>query len=456
MRNTKKINKINGSEGEKIRIPLSPRSLQKAPKTGAFTFFQYHLRQLFDAFAPMFAKDLQMNESKIKYPHKLGKLVDHGGDMSKRWYVEFYVWSRAKKKLIRRRWYQKFDQFTTYKERRAYGLEMVKDLNRVLPYSFAESPAEKLERNQTAQEQKKIKPSVKHVSMISQLNSVLDNLYDPAKKTAKDYKSALKEFSTWLPTYCFEGIDFKNFRRSDAQAFVDYLFHTTKKSGKTVENIIARMKVMTNKLVERSVIEVNPFLKLSMPKVVQTDKNTCFSNDQIVMIKKHCKKHDPFMWLVCQFIYYTYMRPVEIGRLKIKHLDFAQSKIHVSGDISKNAKSQTIEMPEPLKKELLKYVKNAPADYFVFTADQKPGKSEIADSYFGKHFMQIRRDLKIDERHTLYSWKHTGVVAAYKNGVDIKAIQLQCRHHSIEQTDTYLKSLGFMKNDAYTSGIKKI
>lgn len=57
---------------------------------------------------------------------------------------------------------------------------------------------------------------------------------------------------------------------------------------------------------------------------------------------------------------------------------------------------------------------------------------------------------------TLYSWKHSGVVRAYKAGVDLKAIQMQCRHHSIEQTDTYLKSLGFQENTAFKFGMPEI
>ena len=51
-------------------------------------------------------------------------------------------------------------------------------------------------------------------------------------------------------------------------------------------------------------------------------------------------------------------------------------------------------------------------------------------------------DLELNTDYTLYSWKHSGVVAAYNAGVDIKTIQNQCRHHSLEQTDVYLKSLG--------------
>jgi len=54
--------------------------------------------------------------------------------------------------------------------------------------------------------------------------------------------------------------------------------------------------------------------------------------------------------------------------------------------------------------------------------------------------------LDMDNRHTLYSWKHTGVVTAYNAGVDIKSIQRQCRHSAREMTCNYLKSLGLYDN----------
>jgi integrase len=41
------------------------------------------------------------------------------------------------------------------------------------------------------------------------------------------------------------------------------------------------------------------------------------------------------------------------------------------------------------------------------------------------------------------------VVKAYNAGVDIKSIQRQCRHTSIDMTDNYLKSLGLYYNEAF-------
>ena len=47
-----------------------------------------------------------------------------------------------------------------------------------------------------------------------------------------------------------------------------------------------------------------------------------------------------------------------------------------------------------------------------------------------------------DGKLTLYSWKHTGVCNAYRAGVDIKTLQGLLRHHSLDMTAIYMRSLG--------------
>lgn len=48
----------------------------------------------------------------------------------------------------------------------------------------------------------------------------------------------------------------------------------------------------------------------------------------------------------------------------------------------------------------------------------------------------------IQGHYSFYSLKHTGVVRAVKAGVNIKEIQLQLRHHSLDMVNEYLKNLG--------------
>jgi len=88
---------------------------------------------------------------------------------------------------------------------------------------------------------------------------------------------------------------------------------------------------------------------------------------------------------------------------------------------------------------------NTPNDY-VF--QRKNEIKPVSKNVMGGRYRKLVKDLKISKDYTLYFWKHSGVVAAYNAGVDIKTIQKQCRHQSLEQTDIYLKSLGLDENKA--------
>ena len=105
-----------------------------------------------------------------------------------------------------------------------------------------------------------------------------------------------------------------------------------------------------------------------------------------------------------------------------------------------------------LKHDVRKY----PGHFYLFSSQKKPSIKGISKTWMNVHYSKLVEPLNLGKEFTLYSWKHTGVVNAYKNGVDIKALQLQCRHHSVSQTDTYLKSLGFMDNDEFMKGIPEI
>jgi integrase len=56
---------------------------------------------------------------------------------------------------------------------------------------------------------------------------------------------------------------------------------------------------------------------------------------------------------------------------------------------------------------------------------------------------RILKDLRFGKGYTLYSWKHTGAIAVAKSGrVGVKELQIQLRHHSLDQTDQYLRQMG--------------
>ena len=60
--------------------------------------------------------NLMKDNSRSEFPYKKCMIRDRNGDLSKRWYVEFYVWDIATERLVRKTDYS-FNRFPTAKER---------------------------------------------------------------------------------------------------------------------------------------------------------------------------------------------------------------------------------------------------------------------------------------------------------------------------------------------------
>jgi Phage integrase family. len=130
--------------------------------------------------------------------------------------------------------------------------------------------------------------------------------------------------------------------------------------------------------------------------------------------------------------------------LEFNYLKLKERKIFIPKHISKNGKDGFVSIPERFYNDLrnLKFIDNE-GEYVFHSQDKlKP----ISKNMMGERYRKLIKGLKLGNDYTLYSWKHSGVVTAYKAGIDIKTIQSQCRHQSLEQTDIYLKSLGLSVN----------
>jgi hypothetical protein len=70
-----------------------------------------------------------MSASKANYPFREAVLTDYKGDLSKTWWVNYYVWSELKGELIRKR--SRFSQ-ATKKERYESAMNRRKNLSQLL------------------------------------------------------------------------------------------------------------------------------------------------------------------------------------------------------------------------------------------------------------------------------------------------------------------------------------
>jgi integrase len=162
-------------------------------------------------------------------------------------------------------------------------------------------------------------------------------------------------------------------------------------------------------------------------------------------------------WLYnfCLIIRYTFIRPNELFSLTVGNVNLPHS-ISIPANISKNGKSESVVIPSNLLPVLKSMeIDKHPSGHYLFSKQaHRYEPSKVGAEPVVKRNKAYNLHKRVLERlgikgKALYSWKHTGVCAAYHatNG-DIYAIMRQCRHYSISQTSTYLKSLGLIRNDA--------
>jgi len=165
-----------------------------------------------------------------------------------------------------------------------------------------------------------------------------------------------------------------------------------------------------------------------------------FQPHQIERLKIIISSKNPELWLFMQFMYYCFIRPGELIMIKASDIIFDDSKIIIRSEVSKNRKTQYVAIPKAFKMDL-SFVKRLNPNEFIFPSPNDASKPIGLNTMSTRH-RSILNDLQCGQEYKLYSWKHTGAVQAVKAGVSIKELQLQLRHHSLDQVNDYLRQMG--------------
>ncbi len=377
-------------------------------------------------------------------PFKLARLYDANGDLSKRWFVEFYVWDERKGKKVRKRYYQVND-YETVVERRAAAKKQIKEINELLQdghYIKAGGVGEK-EAKKTIKEEPAIFSIKEAFSKILEIKAT-----ELRKKSLQKITSIVTIFQEFIHPKLY----LHQITKIDLIQYSDFLLTVRKVTPQTRNNHLRILKSLFGDMIYRGWLNDNPVEDFKKMKEVASAKNKAYSKAQR---KQIFELADDQLKLTIHFIYYCFMRPNEVRLLKIKDIHLKEKRLFIPAEVAKNRKNEYITLPHHLI-EILEglnldvanpehYIigKTAVKDYQVI-----PGKTPLSINQMSARHRKVLDKLDMrDGEFTLYSWKHTGVIAAYKAGVDIKSIQLQCRHYSLEMTDKYLKSLGLYRDE---------
>lgn len=316
-------------------------------------------------------------------------------DLNKRWFVYYYDQNGKRVKV-----YGRINRFKTY-ENRLQEIKRVKAQLQAKEITINKSMREKLyervERKQNIQR----------------------------KKTIQTYQSKLNILFSYLEN--------DNPTIVELEQFYDHILRTRQAS--TYSRYVIDLKVFF-----REIGLEHYFANIKTESYQHTPKQY-FQRHQVKALKEYISEKDPLLWLCIQFLFYCFIRPKESRSLKAGQILFDENKIMIEGSESKNGRTQYVAIPEAFKSDLEHIKKMQPSEY-IFKSTKEEGKPIGINTMSTRHRTILRKLGFPKGIYSLYSWKHTGAVMAVKNGISVKDLQIQLRHHSLDQVDQYLRQLG--------------
>jgi len=373
------------------------------------------------------------------YPYKEPRIMDADGDPTKIWYVIFYAWNIDTEKLERKR----LALSGTPQERYEQGKELVNHINSDLRSGgFITRKKQPIVEVQPAQA-KRLSPDMPlsdaGAYYIEQKTAALSDT------TMKGYRGMMKRFLKFCETKRWHKIALRRFDVAMTYEFFDQLGADPDIENKTYNNYIGLVGGMFNFYLKRDIIKKNPCDNIDQLPV-QSGGHVPFTTAQARQLKDIMIVQDPQLWLLCSFMYYTFCRPgKELRYLRIR--DIMADRLRIDRSHSKSNKTKWVLIPAGLEKLIVQYnLRNVHPNYYVFGPGGCPGPTPVGSVYFWRHHRKILVQIGLtDLEYDLYSWKHTGNITAYLAGADLMYLRDQNGHHSVSQTEKYLKDLGMIR-----------
>jgi len=368
--------------------------------------------------------------------------VPKTGASDARWHIRFSCVHPTSGKLQRVKIYDNLNRIANLAQRQERAKELVAFYRRKLKngWNFFSQNARWEVREV---EPEPVEATPPRVTIAQHLFDVLNDEQKRIRRgTFLSYTSQIRVFSAWLKQHGLDGLDVAAFARDHARRFLTSLdLHPT-----TLNTYLHNLRHFFKLLIERGTVEKNPFDDI---KKFPTEKTPSqyYKPAQQRLLLNYLAENDRETWLLVQLIYYCLVRPKEIQGLKVGDFDLEGRKLRVRAEVSKNKKTQYVAIPDEFIETLRAYgLETFDSDHYLFGRGERPGPKPCGKNHFGdRHRAALAADvvkLKGKGNYCLYSWKHTGAISFYQATKDIKALQLQMRHHSLEETDKYLKGLG--------------
>ncbi|MEL6634902.1 MAG: tyrosine-type recombinase/integrase [Bacteroidota bacterium] len=345
------------------------------------------------------------------------------------WYLTYWVMDLNKGKLVERKYYKIPGETPAARRRKAK--ELIKELSTYLyeGFTIGDLPKEKKPKTLTLLEAIDLAVQIKRG--------------ETGERSRQAYSSFQRIFELWAKEKELQNLPIQTVGRSDIYAFLDWLIKERKVSHKTRNNYKILINALMNTLKGREIIEKNPASRIKNLRV-KGSRHIPFTREQQKFFETYLKHNEPELFLYTRFIYYGFIRPAEICRMQVGHINLESRIILVRAGDAKNSR----QLPVVINPQLYKIIESMnlgryPLNYHIFGKKFVPCPTpEHRTRFSERHAEALKACNLYNGELTLYGWKHTGNIRAYEAGVDIYSLMSQNRHSNLQETENYLRGLG--------------
>jgi integrase len=277
-----------------------------------------------------------------------------------------------------------------------------------------------------------------HYNIIKAIDKIIEikKQLTERKRSINTYNNIRNIFVDFVKKTKLEHISISYFSKKHAYMFMDYCLKDRHYSKQTYNNMLSFLKSFFNEMIRRQFINTNPFNGIDHIKC-ESSMLTSFTPEELTTINSHLPAYNYPLYAVTYIIFHAYIRLAEITRLKIGDIDMKKRLIFIRPEVSKNKKASIIGMQDQLYEVLDKMNLGIyPAEYYIFSKKLLPGMFLIHPNRLHDAWRLFAKEHHINK--TLYKLKHTGAGMSVEAGANIRDLQLQLRHSSLEMTQIYL------------------
>ena len=262
------------------------------------------------------------------------------------------------------------------------------------------------------------------------------------KKTHQDYKSKLSMFVEYIEEKQ-RNIPIPLIDRSIVFPFFEFLVNDRDLCRQTVSKYMQTVRMFFNWCEDVGLreYETNPVKRIpKMGKVIDCSPGV-FSKSDRERLRDAIKPKEPWLWLACEILYYCAVRPgTEMRLLKVGDVDLHKKSICIRAELAKNKMTETVLFPyEVLEHMLTLNIQQYDKNLYLFGKYGVPATQPMGKNTMRNRFNHYRELLHISPDKKFYSWKHSGALSAIDNGATIYEVKDQLRHKSIMTTEEYLR-----------------